>query len=68
MLPNLTTLILVGKKAQQARPELEEVTDLKIFETMHPSKKVMMRWPQNRRILLTTLREIKGNKKVELRS
>lgn len=45
LLPNLRAVMLVGKKAAKAKPELE-ITGLCLFNSFHPSPLVRARWPR----------------------
>lgn len=44
LLPKLRTVVLVGKRAQRARPHLV-VSSVEILESDHPSPLVKARWP-----------------------
>ena len=44
LLPNLCAVVFVGKKAERARPLLED-TGLHLFSSAHPSPIVRARWP-----------------------
>ena len=45
LLPELRAIMLVGKKAAKAKPELE-TTGLCLFNSFHPSPLVKARWPE----------------------
>ena len=46
LLPNLKAIVLIGRRAQGIAPEIRQLTNVRLFETHHPSQKVMNRWPE----------------------
>jgi uracil-DNA glycosylase len=48
LLPYLKVIILLGKKAQSARRQICQLTDLPIIDTHHPSARVFNVWPHKK--------------------
>jgi uracil-DNA glycosylase len=46
LLPHLKAIVLVGRKAQRIAPEILRWSNVRVFETHHPSQKVVNRWPE----------------------
>lgn len=57
-LPNLKAIMLVGRKAQSAKLQICQLTDARLFETHHPSQRVMNRWPERRVEMLETFKSL----------
>ena len=58
LLPDLKAIALVGRKAQSAKFQLAQLTSARLFETHHPSRRVMNRWPERRGEMLDTFRSL----------
>ncbi len=58
ILSSLNTIVLVGKKAAQAKPFITKITTLRISETPHPSPLFVNNKPGNRKLLLSFFSEI----------
>lgn len=54
----LEALVLVGRKAQQARERIQRLTSARIFESFHPSNQVVTCWPEKRECLRNQLQEV----------
>jgi uracil-DNA glycosylase len=54
LLPDLKAIILVGRKAQSAKPRLVPITDAEFFECPHPSLQALNRNPKYRTEMLNT--------------
>lgn len=48
LLPNLKVLALVGQKSQSAKSQIQQLTDLPIAPTHHPSARVFNVWPHKK--------------------
>ena len=57
LLPNLQAIVLMGRKAQTSKQQLAQLTDVRFFESWHPSQQVMNRWPERRGEILQTFLE-----------
>ena len=49
LLSALQVIVLVGKKAQSAAPEIRRLTNLPFITTPHPSARVFNIWPEKRK-------------------
>ncbi len=49
LLPRLEMIVLVGKKAQSAKPQIRLLTSLPIKHTYHMSGQVFNRWPDKKK-------------------
>lgn len=58
LLSDLKAVVLVGRKAQKLRCEIEGCTSARIFETLHPSNQVVTCWPERRKELEADLRTV----------
>jgi uracil-DNA glycosylase len=58
MLPNLKAIVLVGRKAQNVKSEVARMTTVQLFESHHPSQRVMNRWPERRSEISDTFRSL----------
>ncbi len=58
LLPNLRAIVLVGRKAQNVKFQLTRLTNARLFESHHPSQRVMNRWPERRAEMLDTFRSL----------
>ena len=58
LLPDLKVIVLLGKKAQSARHEIEQLTSVTIIETPHPSARVFNMWPDKKDELKRYLQQI----------
>ena len=58
LLPRLQEVVLVGQKAQRARPWLAEHSNLRVSQADHPSNRVYNRWPERRRQVIDVLRQV----------
>lgn len=58
LLPNLKAIVLVGRKAQSAKPQIIQLTSARFFESHHPSQQVMNRWPERRNEMLATFKNL----------
>ena len=58
LLPDLKVIVLVGKKAQSAKIQIEQLTNLPIVETWHPSARVFNMWPDKKDEMKEQLREV----------
>ena len=58
LLPDLKTLVLVGKKAQSAKSQIHQITHLPIIETHHPSARVFNVWPHKKDEMRRQLSEV----------
>lgn len=59
LLPNLRTVVFLGRKAARSRPLIEQLrSDFNFFDCPHPSPLVVNRAPQNRAQILETLRRV----------
>jgi uracil-DNA glycosylase len=59
LLPNLRTVVFVGRKAARSRSLIEQVqSGLNLFDCPHPSPLVVNRSPDNRKRILEALKEI----------
>ena len=58
LLPHLRAIVLVGRKSQRARYRIEQLTHVRIFETLHPSNQVVTCWPEKRKTLERELFEV----------
>jgi len=59
LLPALNAIVLVGKKAAQAKSFIAKITTLKIFETYHPSPLFANNKPENKEVLARSFSQIK---------
>jgi len=57
-LPNLKAIVLVGRKAQNAKSQIIQLTSARLFESHHPSQQVMNRWPERRVEMLDTFKSL----------
>ena len=48
LLPKVREVVLVGRKAQRARPALSARGKLRLTDCPHPSNQVFNRWPEKR--------------------
>lgn len=48
LLPLLNVIVLVGRKAQSAKQDIQQFTNRTILEACHPSARVFNRWPEKR--------------------
>jgi uracil-DNA glycosylase len=58
LLPHLKAVVLVGRKAQKVKFQLARMTNARLFESYHPSQRVMSRWPERRAEILDTFRSL----------
>ncbi len=58
LLPNLQAIVLIGRKAQSSKLQLTQLTNARLFESYHPSQRVMNRWPERRAEILETFRNV----------
>lgn len=59
LLNNVRGVVLVGKKAQKSKKLVMKINPhLTIFECTHPSPKFVNRYPQNRQVLLESLKDV----------
>lgn len=58
LLPELQAVVLVGRKAQKARPTIAQLTSARIFGTLHPSNQVVTCWPEKRKQVEHDLRAV----------
>ena len=58
LLPDLKVVVLVGKKAQSAQSQIEELTRVPIVNTPHPSARVFNMWPDKKDEMKEQLREV----------
>jgi uracil-DNA glycosylase len=49
LLPRLNMLVLVGRKAQSAKPQIHRLTVRPIRHTYHMSARVFYRWPEKKK-------------------
>ena len=49
LLPVLKMIVLVGKKAYSAKPQIQQLTPLPIMHTYHMSGQVFNRWPDKKK-------------------
>jgi uracil-DNA glycosylase len=62
LLPRLTTVVLVGKKAQKAEGRIRGIRrDLRIFRCPHPSPLFVNNKPGNRDLILDVLRDVSAH-------
>jgi hypothetical protein len=54
LLPHRKAIVLVGRKAQRIAPEIRHLRNGRLFETHHPSQKVINRWPGRQQEMLDT--------------
>lgn len=61
LLPRLSAIVLVGKKAQKVEGYIrDEAPQLEIFRSPHPSPMYINRKPENRGLLLSSLKAVKA--------
>jgi len=48
LLPNLRVVVLVGRKAQNAKSAIETIFQTKVLTCPHPSQRVLNVWPNKR--------------------
>ena len=59
LLPNLQIVVLIGKKAQIVKKELEnQYADIRLFECYHPSPMVINTNPRNRQKIIEALKPV----------
>jgi len=59
LLPNLRVIILLGKKAQHGKSQIEKLcSNVKFFNSPHPSPQFVNRSPYNRKAILVELQEV----------
>ena len=58
LLPELKVIVLVGKKAQSAKHQIERLTSVPIVETWHPSARVFNMWPDKKDAMKEQLRQV----------
>lgn len=58
LLPHLQAIVLIGHKAQNVKIQLARLTNARLFESHHPSQRVMNRWPERRAEILVTFRNL----------
>lgn len=58
LLPRLKAVVLLGRKAQAAKAHIARLTNARVFESHHPSQRVMNRWPERRAEMLDTFRSL----------
>ncbi len=58
LLPHLRAVVLLGRKAQNVKSQLVRMTNAQLFESHHPSQRVMNRWPERRAEMSDTFRRL----------
>ncbi len=58
LLPTLTVVVLVGRKAQSAASDIQRLTDVPLLGMWHPSQRVLNVWPERRAEMLAVLRQV----------
>jgi uracil-DNA glycosylase len=57
LLPNIRVVVLIGRKAQQARLAIEELFQTPVLDCPHPSQRVLNVWPQKREEIKSVFRQ-----------
>ncbi len=58
LLPDLKVIMLLGKKAQSAKNQIAQLTNVPIIETSHPSARVFNVWPDKKEEVRKQLKQV----------